>query len=87
MRLSFSENSTSYYHKNHGIEDFFHDHDHILVFVHVHEFETILHSLQRMIQIYLDETSDFSSKVLFIYLFLNLHGDDDKGKSVYLVKL
>ena len=87
VRLSFSENLMSYYHKNHGIEDFFHNQDHVLILVHVHEFETILHSLQRMIQIQLDETSDFSSKVLFIYLFLNLHGDIDEGKSVFLVNL
>ncbi|RVW65234.1 hypothetical protein CK203_062599 [Vitis vinifera] len=52
MRLSFYENLMNYYHKNHGIGDFFHDHNHvhvlILVLVHVHEFETILHSLQGM---------------------------------------
>ncbi|RVW18329.1 hypothetical protein CK203_113628 [Vitis vinifera] len=46
MRLSFSEN---YYYKNHGIGDFFHDHNHVLI--HIHEFGMILHSLQGMIQI------------------------------------
>ena len=44
--------------------DFFHNHDHVLVLVLVlvHEFRTILHSLQRIDQILLDETSNFSSK-------------------------
>ena len=61
MRLSFSEN---YYYKNHGIGDFFHDHDYVffLIPVHVHEFEMILHSLQGMVQIQLDKIGDFSSK-------------------------
>ena len=58
MRLSFSENLMNYYHKNHGIRDFFNDHDHVFV----HEFGTILHSLQEMVQIQLDETGNFSSK-------------------------
>ena len=31
----------NYYYKNHGIKDFFHDY----VFIHVHEFGTILHSV------------------------------------------
>ena len=52
----------NYYHKNHGIRDFFNDHDHVLVHIHVYEFGTILHSLQEMVQIQLDETSNFSSK-------------------------
>ena len=39
MRFSFSENLNDYYHEFHGIENFFHDHD------HVHEFGTISHSL------------------------------------------
>ena len=46
------------YHNNHGIGDSFHDHDHVLV----HEFRTVLHSLQGMTQIQLGETGDFSSK-------------------------
>ena len=49
MRLSFSKNLVNYYYKNHGIGDFFHNHDHVLIIVH--EFGTILHSLQGMIQI------------------------------------
>ena len=77
MRLSFSENLVNYYYKNYGIGDFFHEH----VIVTVHEFGTILHSLQGMIQIQLDETGDFSSKNHF---YLNIHGDDDEGKSVFL---
>ena len=52
----------NYYYKNHGIGDFFHNHDHVLLLIHIHEFGTILHSLQGMVQIQLDETSDFSSK-------------------------
>ena len=59
MTLSFSEN---YYYKNHGIKDFFHDHDHVLVLIHVYDFGTILYSLQGMVQIQLDEIGDFSSK-------------------------
>ena len=39
MRFSFSKNLNGYYHDFHGIENFFHDHD------HVHEFGTISHSL------------------------------------------
>ena len=61
MRLSFYENLKNYYHKNHGNGNSFHYHNHILI--HVHEFETILHSLQGMVQIQLDKTSDLLSKV------------------------
>ena len=65
MRLSFFEN---YYYKNHSIRDFFYDHDHVLVLIHVYKFETILHSLQGMVKIQLDETGDFSSKThYFVY--------------------
>ena len=62
MKLSFYDNLRNYYHNNHYIRDSFHDHDHFLVLIHIHEFMTILQSLQRMVQIQLDETSDFSSK-------------------------
>ncbi|RVW98763.1 Cation/H(+) antiporter 20 [Vitis vinifera] len=64
MRLSFSEN---YYYKNHGIGDFYHDHDHVLVLVHVHEFGTILHSLQGMVQIQLDETVISHQKLIILF--------------------
>ena len=60
MRFSFSKNLNDYYHEFHGIINFFHDHDHVLV--HVHEFGTISNSLQGMVQIQLDRTGDFSSK-------------------------
>ena len=63
MRCSFFENLMNCRHKNDGIRDFFHNHDHVLI--HVHEFGTILHSLQGMVQIQLDETGDFSSKTFF----------------------
>ena len=62
------QNLSNYYHKNHGIMDSFHDHDHdhdhnhILVLIHVQEIGTILHSLQEMVQIQLDESGDFLSK-------------------------
>ena len=46
MKLSFYENLRNYYHNNHYIKDSFHNHVHFLVLVHVHEFGTILHSLQ-----------------------------------------
>ena len=63
MRLSFSGNLNYYYHEYHGIENSFHDHDNVLV--HIHMFGTISHSLQGMVQIQLDETDDFSSKVYY----------------------
>ena len=47
-----------YYHEFYGIENSFHDHDRD----HVRGFETISHSLKGMVQIQLDETSDFLSK-------------------------
>ena len=43
MKFSFSGNLNDYYHGFHGIENSFHDHDHILV--HFYRFETISHSL------------------------------------------
>ena len=53
--LSFLVNSKDYYHK-HGIENFFHDHDYDHVLVHIHDSRMMLHSLQGMAQIQLDET-------------------------------
>ena len=43
MRFSFSRNLNDYYHEFHGIENSFHDRDHVLVYIH--EFGTISHSL------------------------------------------
>ena len=60
MRFSFSKNLNDYNHEFHGIENSFHDHNHVLV--HFHMFGTISHSLQGMVRIQLDGTSDFSSK-------------------------
>ena len=54
IRFSIFENY--YYHGYHGIRNSFHDRD------HVHEFGTILHSLQGMVYIQLDVTGDFTSK-------------------------
>ena len=62
MRFSFYGNLNDYYHEFHGIINFFLDHDPNHVLVHIRGFETISHSLQGMVQIQLDETSDFSSK-------------------------
>ena len=73
MKLSFYENLRNYYHNNHYIGDSFHDHDHFLVLIHVHEFGMILHSLQGMVQIQLDETSDFSSKAHLFCLATRRH--------------
>ena len=56
IRLSFFGNLNYYYHEYHGIGNSFHDHDHVLV--HVHVFRTIPYSLQEIIQIQLDETND-----------------------------
>ena len=53
MRFSFSRNLNDYYHEFNGIGN-------VIV---VHEFGTLSHSLQGMVQIQLDETGDFSSKV------------------------
>ena len=47
-------------HEFHGIINFFHGRDHVLV--HIHGFGTISHLLQGMVQIQLDGTGDFSSK-------------------------
>ena len=58
MRFSFFGNLNDYYHEFRGIENSFHDH----IFVHIHGFETISHSLQGMVQIQLDGNDDFSSK-------------------------
>ena len=65
MRFSFSGNLNDYYHEFHGIENSFHDHnlDHVLI--HVHRFKTMPHSLQRMVWIQLNRTSDFSSKARY----------------------
>ena len=43
MRFSLSENLNNYYHEFHVIRNSFHDHDHVLVYVH--GFRTISHSL------------------------------------------
>ena len=56
MSFSFFGILNDYYHEFHGIENSFHDHD------HVHRFGTISHSLQGMVQIQLVGTGDFSSK-------------------------
>ena len=66
MRLSLFENLRNYYHEHHDIGKSFHNHDHILVLIHVHEFGMILHSLQEMVQIQLDETGGFSLKAHFV---------------------
>ena len=58
MRFSFSKNLNDYNHEFHGFGNFFYDHNHD----HIHGFGTISHSLQGMLQIQLDETSDLSSK-------------------------
>ena len=49
MMLSFLVNLKGYSHK-HDIENFF----------YIHSYDTILHSLQEMVQIQLDETCDSS---------------------------
>ena len=59
MRLSFSTILNDYYHEYHGIRNFFHDH----ILVYVHMFGMISHSLQGLVQILLDMTGDFSSRV------------------------
>ena len=65
MRLSFLVILKDYYHK-HGIENFFHDYNH----VHVHDSGTMLCSLQEMTQIQLDKTSDSS---LITHYFVHQH--------------
>ena len=61
MRFSFYGNLNDYYYEFHGIRNSFHDH----VLVHVQGFRTISLSLQRMVQIQLDGTCDFSSNAYY----------------------
>ena len=63
MRFSFSKNLNDYHHELYGIKNSFHNHDDNHVLVHIHRFGTISHLLQGMVQIQLDGTGDFSSKV------------------------
>ena len=65
MRFSFFENLNDYYHELYGIENSFYDHNHNHLLIHVHGFGSTLHSLQGMVQIQLDGTSDFSSRVYY----------------------
>ena len=62
MRFFFFGNLNDYYHEFHGIGNSFHSHKRNHVFIHVHGFGTISHSLQGMVQIQLDSTGDFSLK-------------------------
>ena len=46
MRLFFFSGSLrNYYHEHHGIHNSFHNHNHVLVLIYIHEFGMILHSL------------------------------------------
>ena len=49
MRLSFYGNLNEYYHDYHGVENSFHDNDHIPI--HVHVYGSISHSLHGMVRI------------------------------------
>ena len=62
MRFSVFGNLNDYYHEFHDIENSFqdHDHNHILVLIHVYGFEMVSHSLQGIVWIQLDGTGDFS---------------------------
>ena len=62
MRFFIHGNFNDYYHKFHGIENSFHDHNRDHVLIHVPGFRTTSHSLQGMVWIQLNGTSDFSSK-------------------------
>ena len=45
IRLSFFKNLMNDYYEHHGIENSFHDYDHILVLINIHKFQMMLHLL------------------------------------------
>ena len=45
VQLSFFKNLMNDYYGHHGIENSFHDYDHILVLINIHKFQMMLHLL------------------------------------------